>query len=71
MRSIKRYIYKANFDDVDKENIKGIICDDDYIYIVKDGDSTDELKIINVFLVPIIQKNWVMFKKFYFGKNDK
>lgn len=71
MKSIKRYFYKADFNDVDMKNIKGIICDDNYIYIVKDGESSKELRIVNVFLVPIIQKNWVMFKKYYFGKNDK
>ena len=42
-----------------------------YIYIVKDEEATSELRIVNVFLVPIIQKNWVMFKKYYFGKNHK
>ena len=61
MKSIKRYIYKADFNDVDMKNIKGIICDDDYIYIVKVGESSKELRIVNVFLVPIIQKSWVMF----------
>ena len=71
MKSIKRYIYKAEFSEVDWNNIKGIICDDDYIYIVKDEEATSELRIVNVFLVPIIQKNWVMFKKYYFGKNHK
>lgn len=66
-----RYIYKPLFNEFDAKNAKGVICDDDYIYLIKKEVRFKNLTFVDVLLIPLIQKNWTLFRNYYFAKNRK
>lgn len=66
-----RYIYKPSLEIFDAESAKGIICDDDYIYLIRKEITFANMTFVDVLLIPLIQKNWTIFRNYYFGKNHK